>query len=413
MIVDQVVNNVDLALFHANMMRQMRSLNPQANMDALLTTELPSPFVSHYYPATANAVAVYVGGNSNRKIAYFDGIANASQGTALIGGYSRNLGLTAILGPNTWIEASLPYYLDLIAPGRQGASENFDLVGYSAGGAVATAVAYRLKLNGNLQKKKLITFGAPRPGGPNVRDQLSMFPVARWMTNADPIPLVPPRLQDAPQFAAAVPIGVMVSWSNMVHTQGGIVVNPDGTTNADVDPPTAAMTPGTALADWMFGLESGGNNPHAITTYAAYLLEATKQYDTPRTKTRDVAPREDQAEDRKGDVNKQRDRVVTAMRVAQHQQNSVVVNQPAIVLFRPQRMGRLWAVVFGDKVVAQGVREDTCRHLCRAGNDFLRSLPKQGLVDPITLAAQFESFLAFATAPESDWLPKLQTNLQL
>lgn len=413
MIVDQVVNNVDLALFHANMIRQMRALNPQANMDALLSTELPNGFVSHYYPPDATHVGVYVGGNRQRQIAYFDGIHSASIGAQLMGGYSRAGGLIVINGPNTWIESNLPYYLDKVGPGRQGPSEHLDLVGYSCGGAVATCLAWRLKLNASVQKTKLVTFGAPRPGGPDVRDTLSMFPVARWMTNADPIPLVPPRLQDAPQFAAAVPIGVMLSWSNMVHTQGGIVVKPDGTTVADVEPITAAMTPGTALADWMFGLESGGNNPHAISTYAAYLLEATKQYDTPRSKTRDVAPREDKTEDRKGDVNKQRDRVVTAMRVAQHQQNSIIANQPVIVLFRPQRMGRLWAVVFGDKVVAQGVREDTCRHLCRAGNDFLRSLPKQGLVDPITLAAQFESFLAFATAPESDWLPKLQTNLQL
>jgi len=70
-------------------------------------------------------------------------------------------------------------------------------------------------------------------------------------------------------------------------------------------------------------------------------------------------------------------------------------------------------VTFGDKIVAQGVRADTARHLCRAGNDFLKSLPKQGTVDPIGLAAQFENFLAFATAPESEWQPKLRTNLDV
>jgi len=77
------------------------------------------------------------------------------------------------------------------------------------------------------------------------------------------------------------------------------------------------------------------------------------------------------------------------------------------------RQGKIWTVVFGDKIVCQGVREDTCRHLCRVGNDFLRSLPKQGLVDPISLAEQFQNFLLFATAAESEWIPKLKTNLDL
>jgi len=59
------------------------------------------------------------------------------------------------------------------------------------------------------------------------------------------------------------------------------------------------------------------------------------------------------------------------------------------------------------------VREDTCRHICRAGNDFLRSLPRQGLVDPLSLLEQVEAFLLFATAQESEWVPKLRTNLDL
>jgi len=413
MIVDQVVSNVELALFHARNIQQMRSLNPQANIDAVLSQELTNGFVSHFYPATASTVGVYVGGDRGRMVVYFDGIASAAQGAQLIAGYSKFNGLQFIPGPNTWIDTNLNYYLGLIGPGRTGLTQYLDLVGYSAGGAVATDVAWKLQTTGNLQKKKLITFGAPAPGGPNVRDTLSMLPIARYMTRADPIPLVPPRLQDAPQFAAIVPAPVIISWSNMVHTQGGVVINSDGTTEAAVLPPDAAMTPGTSLADWMFGLESTGGNPHAMTNYITYLMASQTQYVTPRQKSRPLAPAQNDDEAKKSNVNRQRDKIVNAVRDAQHLQNSVIVNQPIIVLFRPVRIGRLWAVEFGDKIVCQGVREDTCRHLCRAGNDFLRSLPKQGLVDPITLAAQFESFLAFATAPESDWLPKLNTNLSV
>jgi len=413
MIVDQVASNVELALFHARNLQQMRALNPQANIDAVLSRELTNGFASHFYPATDSTVAVYVGGDRGRMVAYFDGINSAAQGAQLVSGYSKFGGLQIIPGPNEWIRTNLDYYVDKVGPGRTGLTQYLDLCGYSAGGAVATDVAWKLMQTGNLQKKKVITFGAPAPGGPNVRDTVSMLPIARYMTRNDPIPLVPPRLQDAPQFAAIVPAGVIISWSNMVHTQGGVVINSDGTTEPAILPPDAAMTPGTALADWMFGLESTGGNPHALTNYITYLQASQTQYVTPRQKSRELAPAQQPEDSKKAHVNRQRDKVVNAVRDAQHLQNSVIVNQPVIVLFRPVRNGRLWTVEFGDKIVCQGVREDTCRHLCRAGNDFLRSLPKQGLVDPITLAAQFESFLAFATAPESDWLPKLKTNLDV
>jgi hypothetical protein len=145
----------------------------------------------------------------------------------------------------------------------------------------------------------------------------------------------------------------------------------------------------------------------------AYLTAANAAAVTPRQKIQKLAPAEDKGEDKRKDVNRQRDRIVTALSKQQHEQNSVIVNHPATVLFYPLRQGRVWAVGFGNAIVCQGVREDTCRHLCRAGNDFLRSLPKQAVVDPISLAAQFESFLAFATSPDSEWQPKLRTNLTL
>jgi len=145
--------------------------------------------------------------------------------------------------------------------------------------------------------------------------------------------------------------------------------------------------------------------------YVSCLSAANERANTPAQKKIEVAAGEQPEELKRRDVNRARERVVNQVANMQRDQNNQIVNQPAIVLFRPVRQGRIWTVVFGDKVVAQGVREDTCRHLCRAGNDFLKSLPKQGIVDPISLAAQMENFLLFATSPDSEWVPKLQTKL--
>jgi len=412
-IVDQPVNDVALGLFHTSIMRQFESLNPKASMDAILSSVMEPPFQSWYYPHTPQSVAGYFAGNDQRKILYLDGVRTNAHGANLMDGYAGALGLQQLLGMNAWIARNMNLYLAMISPDHAQATEFLDLVGYSAGGAVAECMAFRLRQLNDNRKKKVITFGAPRPGGPQVRDALTRMPIARWMTPADPIPLLPPRLQDAPQLAAIVPVTLLVAWGNCVHPQGGMVVWDDGTVNAAVDPPESSVNPGSSLASWMLALETTGNNDHRIERYAANLLEASRRYALPREKAQELAGGEDADDVERRDVNRERDRVVRKIGQQQREQTGVIVNQPAFVLFKPTRMGRLWAVVLGDKVVCQGVREDTCRHLCRAGNDFLRSLPKQGLVDVISLRDQLEAFLLFATAPESEWIPKLRTNLDV
>jgi pimeloyl-ACP methyl ester carboxylesterase len=413
MIVDQVVNNVELALFHARMLSLLRATFPQVSMDLVLRQELTNGFQSVYFPPTPGTVGVYYGGDNTRKIMYLDGVVTSVQAANLVAGYSAYLGLQVINSSNVWIRNNTDTYLGMMSGNHLQFPEYLDLVGYSAGGAVAECLAFRLRQLGNLQKKKVITFGAPRPGGPNVRDALQTVPVARYMTRADPIALIPPRLQDAPQLVAVLPVSVGLSWSNMVHPRGGVVVNSDGTTEDAIEPPDAAISPGLSLADWYFSAEMEPNNPHSLATYVACLLSATNRAVTPKEKKIELAGGEDADEPKRREANKLRDRVATAVAVAQRDQNAQIVNQPAIVLFKPVRQGRIWTVVLGDRIVCQGVREDTCRHLCRAGNDFLRSLPKQGLVDPIALAEQINNFLLFATAPESEWIPKLRTNLDL
>jgi len=413
MVVDQVVGNVELALFHAGMLQQMRALNPKANMDAILSRELTNGFQSAYYPPTSSQLGVYIGGDNTRKIMYIDGIVSNVQAAQLMSGYVFHAGLGTIPNLNLWIEANKNYYLGLMSAGHMSATEYFDFVGYSAGGAVATGLNYELQRLGDVRKRKVITFGAPRPGGPGVRDAMAMSAIARWMTPDDPIPLVPPRLQDAPQLAVVIPPLTFVSYSNMVHTQGGIEVDSAGNTSEATLPSAASVNAAASLADWLTSEDGDPTNPHAMSRYVAYLTAANAAAVTPRQKIQKLAPAEDKGEDKRKDVNRQRDRIVTALSKQQHEQNSVIVNHPATVLFYPLRQGRVWAVGFGNAIVCQGVREDTCRHLCRAGNDFLRSLPKQAVVDPISLAAQFESFLAFATSPDSEWQPKLRTNLTL
>jgi len=411
MLVDQVVNNVELGLFHARMLTLLRSTFPQTAMDLILRNELTNGFQSRYFPPTSNTVGCYYGGDNNRKIMYLDGVTSTVQAVNLIGGYQKFGGLQIINSGNVWIADNYNAYIAMTEGGHLQTPVYLDLVGYSAGGAVAECLAFELRRRGNTQRKKVFTYGAPRPGGPNVRDGLSQTAIVRYMTPGDAIPLVPPRAQDAPALIGMTPVSVLLSWSNMVHPRGGTQVEESGTTSERVLPSEAVMNVVTSLAAWYFQLDGGEIGPHSMRAYVDHLQAANARLATPREKPIDLAGGEDDDDAKKKDVNQARDRAVRNLAVAQRNQANTIVNEPAVVLFKPVRQGRLWLVAFGDKVVCQGVREDTCRHLCRVGNDFLRSLPKQGLVDPIALAEQLNNFLIFATAPESEWAPKLRTSL--
>ncbi len=66
---------------------------------------------------------------------------------------------------------------------------------------------------------------------------------------------------------------------------------------------------------------------------------------------------------------------------------------------------------FGDQLFAFAGNKKRARHLARAGNDFLRSLPKQAVVDPQTLIDQFISFLNAAVQPNGPSRPPINTSL--
>jgi len=413
MVLDQVVNNLEKGLFHARMLTLLRSTFPQTAMDLILREELVNGFQSAYFPPTHLNVGTYYGGDNNRKVMYLDGVSNSDQAVRLINGYAAALGLQYIRHANEWIRGGFPTYLSMMSSGHLQTPQYLDLVGYSAGGAVAEALAFELRRLGTTMRIQVFSFGAPRPGGPGIRDSLTRMPIARYMNAADPIPLVPPRFQDAPALMAPLPVSIALSWSNMVHPQGGVVLYPNGATDTATLPPEASMTPGTSLASWFFALDGGVQGPHAMSSYIAALLLANERNALPREKQIDLAGGEDFDEETRRQVNQARDRVARQIATSQREQNAQIANTPAVVLFRPVRQGRIWTVVFGDTIVCQGVREDSCRALCRRGNEFLKSLPKQGLVDPIALKNQFESFLLFASSPESEWSPTLRTNLDL
>jgi hypothetical protein len=297
--------------------------------------------------------------------------------------------------------------------GHLNVTEYLDYVGYSAGGAVATAMMFEEALRQSVVKRKLVTFGAPRPGGPAVRDALATAAIRRYMNDDDPIPLVPPRIQEAPLIVALLSPLIWNAYSNTTHTIGGVEITSTPSLSPAELPSKASVDAIGSLSNWFFSEEGDPTNPHAIATYVSRLTTFLAPQPPGPAPVVPGAPAEKPQTTKRKEVTKAQQRVITAIANQQHAQFNVPEVIPDSVLFTPVKQGRVWAVSFGDKFVAQGVNEKTCRHLCRAGNDFLRSLPKQGIVDLTSLLQQFEQYAAASTDPTSGFAPQIQTTLPL
>jgi len=409
-ILDAQVNNPELALFNVRMLRQMRSASPQENIARMVERELGLLATYSFNPGDTNNLAWWYGGTNSRRLIIVDGVRNSTQATNVIAGYSTPLGIPIVIDNNTWIQSQARRIALAIGTDTLSRQEHLDFVGYSAGGAVCLSLLQQMLFFEFRPKMKTSTFGAPRTGQAYLRDQMTGQNIARWMTDADPIPLLPLRLQDSPILAALVLTPVLLNWSRFVHTQGGISINAANTTTPAIIPPLAAANPISSVAAWYNQVEEDPNNAHALSVYENRLTAIVAAEAAPATVAVEDAPREHSTQANRREVNQQRERIESAIFTTASNQTSVTIETPEATLFKAYRSGRVWYVSFGNATVITAGPEKRARHIARAGNDFFRSLQKQAIVDPDSLLSQVEIFLELAQIPESGFRPTINTS---
>lgn len=408
-ILENQVNNPELALMYANLLRQLRSLNPLDNISAIIAADLGEVTFATANPGSPTNLAWYYGGNNLRRIFLIDGVRNSYQASALINGYTAS-GFTGGAAPvNEYVLAQRNLIGGAIGFDTLSRQENLDFVGYSAGGAVCQALAHRMLQYEFRPKMKCATFGSPRAGVTSFGNVLNVLPIARWMNSADPIPLVPLRLQDAPQIAVVLTLNTVLAWSAFVHTQGGISINPDNTTSPAIVGPRAAASPIGSISNWYFGVEDDPSNAHSLTTYVSNLQGIVRVEQLPASVVADEAPREHSTAVRRQEVNQQRNRIQVAIFDQASNQTERPIQTPELLLLRAFRQGRVWYVSFNDQIVITAGPEKRARHIARAGNDFLRSLQKQAVVDPSAILEQLTQFFALAQDPTTGFVPTINT----
>lgn len=403
--------NVENAAFHVSVLRQFRSLNPNVNQDVLLRPQFSTSFTYYRQPATGGILQWCIAGDQLRKIIYIDGVSIASQATQLIDGYDNGFGPTNTNGVNVWARDLAAAILTYTESNAVFQPENLDVVGYSAGGVVGSYIVRELRRRETLKKLRIITFGAPRAQNTDDLSIWSNVPRTRWMTDADPIPLVPPRVEDAPILLPLLGLITALRYASYVHSSGGLSINAEGIPTDAIVPPIAAMAPVTSLATWYFGQDNAPDNPHSLVVYANRFAAILNARPHAANIGDDGGPREEPANAQRRVHNRAEAVVVNAIGAAAERQNAIPTVVDAAVLFKAVKLGKVWSVAFGNEVVIYAGNKKRAYHVARAGNDFLHSMPKQAVVNPAAIISQLSDFFDAAVVPGGPVSPPISVGL--
>jgi hypothetical protein len=354
-------------------------------------------------------------GNAQETIVLCQGIDSLFQGVGFANGYNFDTGTLGLEGYNNWIVSAV---------GILGTAVNYfgintgkiRYVGHSAGGVLAMAAIQAARPIGTeISRTCVVTYGSPKPGRRACLNTLFLKNVKRWMIDADPVPLIPPNLNDMLAAGMSV-LGVPVAtWSLYGQPQGGTSCNADLSLTSAALPPIANLTPISSIGAWLFGFDTNLRNYHSLQEYALFFTRfaatasgggdfdstpATRQIENP------AAPTGRQ-------VTQAERRVETAIATASEIQHTFPVTIPTTAVFTAVRIGGIWTVQFGGTQISVEATKKHARAVARLGNIWLARLQTSAAVDPNTLLSIFTGYLSEATDPAGNFVPVMNTKLTI
>jgi hypothetical protein len=203
-----------------------------------------------------------------------------------------------------------------------------------------------------------------------------------------------------------------IQFALFAHTKGGLQLDAEGNQTEQYLPTNVGGFPTLAIASWLLDQDRGGLGPHTIPEYQRRL--ALRQSSNPPVNQPGaqqggvIAPL---VEPRKPIQEEQQ----TLRAIIRRDANAQGVG-PTIIppdqFFYKVKVGNVWAVGFGGKIISIGWTRRKAGHLATAGNTFLRRLLRQALVDPTSFVEQWSAFVSAAASPDSGIRPTLNTRLE-
>lgn len=156
------------------------------------------------------------------------------------------------------------------------------VVGHSLGGTVAPMLARKVQREREAGSVACFTMGAPRFCTGLGAEALSTVPLLRLMNTGDIVPIVPPKLHDAPVLWATLLPSQALAFSQLVHLAGGATFGPLGQIEAAERPSGINLILNLQLGI-LWELFSSANIPnHFVANYLTALDKLAPTVQEPR-----------------------------------------------------------------------------------------------------------------------------------
>lgn len=387
----------------------LNGANPQANIDRLIGQDTGAPVVSWIRIGANGGALWYIAISGGLRFTVINHITFAGAAVPLVSGYY----LTAPIQPggtvNNAIEADANQILaDMNANHLSGPLAD-TIIGHSMGGATAISLSAKLVALYGLTPG-CVTFGAPRPAGTTICRQAATGSIRRYMGNADAVPYIPVPVSSLPSLLADYDPVALVTSGLFVHPAGGLVLQPDGSTPRAAELPSISPFPQVlSVAAWLFLQVTQTNTGHDLGSYAQLVTLWLNNTPNPAVVNPRPAPIEVADKMARGEVNAIQRAANAAIFRQVAVQDAAPVVMPSLYVFSAVKINAIWYVYLGDQLVCVGPTKKKALGIKDIGNDLLRRLGKQAVVDVANLVQQFQEYLDAATTPDSGISPQINS----
>ena len=393
----------------ANILRAVQSGQSQATLDTLLGIATGQPVFSRLRPGTPSCPAYYIAASNAIAFLFVNGTETLTQA---LGYWNGLLGGTfsAISNPvNAYTLAAANTILaDMDALAWTATGNVFNSVGYSLGGAIASHVSSIWAQRDFRNVPLNTTFGTPRTLNPRDAQFAGQSPSVRWMCDNDVVPLIPPSFGESPSTALLYGIRYQQRLNNFVHPRGGVEITPTGTTRAAEVPSNAVWSTSGTLQAFLLQSDTVFGTPHDIQEYVRRLALIVPPPGGVPHRLPTPAPVEQPDNSPRREMERQASTARHALIVQGERQNSIPVSLPVANELTVAKVEGVWVVSFQQSVIAVGPTKRRARALARLGNQFLRRLLTQAVVQPGALSSELADWLTRAADPASGIVPTMQ-----
>jgi len=406
MFFDRQVNSPLMAVFAVNQLAKLVLQTAQANIDQALTAETGGNFNSRVIGGDASLPSTYVGGSGPFVFVAISGSQNIAQAS----GYAASLldpGGNPRGDPSNEycrVAANVIYnnMAGLLAPGGR----EVVIAGHSLGGAIAYYLARQIT-RADFAMPKVLTFGAPRPGGRFVSDTFPPRFLGRYFMSNDAVVLIPPRRIETWSVLGGWTYPNIYNMASYRHPAGGLEIDSTGLQiNEREVPAFANASPARDIGQWLLS-QYQTSNPHSLSNYTSKLLIYLGSHPPA-----DNLPTFGSKEEARGDVtqghfNRIRQEQASAIVNLANRQGASNPLVPLAYEFVAKKSGPLWVVEWQGSQVTVAPTKKRARALANSANEFLRRLQVQGSVNSAAILQQMLQYLAAAASPDLGFVPNM------